>query len=147
MRTTNRLTKVAAMAAALAAVSTVALVSSAASALPAGTAATSGQNLAQASGTGTSSFQLTLTSNGSTLAAGTNTCPGDGIAGYKWTSYMVPASVDVATLTYNSGGPIAPSGVAFAQPLFSSSGSPQVSKSPGLGDGLVTVSKENTVVQ
>ncbi|MEI6402115.1 MAG: hypothetical protein WCP59_08010 [Actinomycetota bacterium] len=138
MRTTNRLTKVAAMAAALAAVSTVALVSSAASALPAGTAATTGQNLAQASGTGTSSFQLTLSSNGSTLAAGTNTCPGDGIAGYKWTSYMVPASVDVATLTYNSGGPIAPSGVAFAQPLFSSSGSPQVSKSPGLGDGLIT---------
>lgn len=138
MRTTNRLTKVAAMAAALAAVSTVALVSSAASALPAGTAATSGQVLAQASGTGTSNFQLTLTSNGSTLAAGTNTCPGDGIAGYKWTSYMVPASVDVATLTYNSGGPIAPSGVTFAQPLFSSSGSPQVSKSPGLGDGLIT---------
>ncbi len=60
MRTTNRLTKVAAMAAALAAVSTVALVSSVASALPAGTAATSGQNLAQASGTGTSNFQLTL---------------------------------------------------------------------------------------
>jgi hypothetical protein len=211
MRTTNRLTKVAAMAAALAAVSTVALVSSVASALPAGTAATSGQNLAQASGTGTSNFQLTLSSvlpsvASATSSAGTYTvtfssppklvvghkvtlagftagewnnsggpltvatvsgssvtltgftaaptasptvigtasansfisCPGDGIAGYKWTSYMVPASVDVATLTYNASGPIAPSGVTFAQPLFSSSGSPQVSKSPGLGDGLVT---------
>lgn len=131
MRTTNRLTKVAAMAAALAAVSTVALVSSAASALPGGTAPTTGQNLAQASGTESSNWQLTLT-------APNNVCPGDGLAGFKWTSYMVPASVDAATLTYNSSGPIAPAGVSFAQPLFSSSGSPQVSKTPGLGDGLVT---------
>jgi hypothetical protein len=131
MRRTNRLTKMAAVAAALAAAASVALVTTSASALPGGTAPTGGQNLAPSSGNASSNYQLTLT-------AGSNTCPGDGIAGYKWTTYMVPASVDAATLTYNSGGPIAPSGVTFAQPLFSSAGSPQVSKSPGLGDGLIS---------
>jgi hypothetical protein len=131
MRRTNRLTKATAVAAALAAAASVALVTSSAAALPAGTAPTSGQTLTVAAGaTSSTNFQLTL-------AAGSNTCPGDGIAGFKWSTYMVPASVDAATLTYTSTGPNAGTGV-FAQPLFSSTGSPQINKSPGLGDGLIS---------
>ncbi len=107
-----------------------------ASALPPGSAATGGQTLSVTSGNATTAWKLQLTSPN-------NVCPGDGLAGYKWSTYMVPAAVDAGTLTYNSLGPIAPSGVTFTQPLFSSTGSPIVAKSPGLGDGLITGTPAN----
>ena len=85
-----------------------------AQALPAGSAPTAGQVLSVLSGATATTFTLQL-------AAGANACPGDSASGgFRWNSYMVPASVDPATLTYGASGPIAPAGVAFTQPLFSS---------------------------
>jgi hypothetical protein len=109
----------------------VALTVGPAAALPPGTAPTTGQNLTVPAGaTSASDYQLTL-------STGNNFCPGDGLAGFRWATYMVPASVDAATLTYTPAGPSAGTGV-FAQPLFSSAGSPQVAKTPGIGDGLIS---------
>ena len=102
-----------------------------AGALPAGTAATPGMT-APASGTSSAPFALGLT-------APNNVCPGDTATGnYRWTTFMVPSTVDPAVLTFNSTGPIKPAGVTFAQPLFSSTQSPQVNKATGISDGLIT---------
>jgi hypothetical protein len=89
-----------------------------------------------------SGFTTPPTANATTLGTALSltfrSCPGDGLAGFRWSTFMVPASVDAATLTYNSTGPIAPSGVTFTQPLYSSSGSPQVAKTPAIGDARLT---------
>ncbi len=138
MTTTSKFTRVLAGVTAFAAVATVGLVSSTASALPAGTASTTGMTLTAIPGTATSNFNLVLASNGFSLAAGTDTCPGDSNGGYRWTSFMVPATVDAATLTYNASGPIVVAPNTFAQPLFSSTQSAQVNKAPGLSDGLIS---------
>jgi hypothetical protein len=131
MTTKSRMIRVLSMTAATAALASVALTVGPAAALPPGTAPTPGQNLTVPAGaTSSSNYQLTL-------STGNNFCPGDGLAGFRWATYMVPASVDAATLTWNSSGPIAGSGI-FAQPLFSSAGSPQVAKTPGIGDGLIS---------
>ena len=102
-----------------------------AAALPPGTAPTAGQTLSVTSGDATSDWKLTLT-------APNNTCPGDGLAGFRWSTFMVPASVDAATLTWNASGPVPPAGVTAAYPLFSSTGSPQIQKTPSIGDALIT---------
>jgi hypothetical protein len=136
MTTTSRLVRVLSMATATAALASVALAVSPASALPPGTAPTAGQTLTVAAGaTSSTNFQLSL-------SAPNNVCPGDGLAGYRWATYMVPASVDAATLTWTASGPSAGSGV-FAQPLFSEAGSPQVAKTPGIGTGLITGTPAN----
>lgn len=131
MTTKSRMIRVLSMTAATAALASVALTVGPAAALPPGTAPTPGQNLTVPAGaTSSSLFQMTL-------STGNNFCPGDAPAGFRWATYMVPASVDAATLTWNSSGPIAGSGI-FAQPLFSSAGSPQVARTPGIGDGLIS---------
>ncbi len=110
------------------------------SALPAGSAATTGLTLNTPSGTATSTFSLSLASNGQSLANGTNTCPGDTTTNpaYRWATYMVPKAADPAVLTYNTTGPILVGPNTFVQPLFSDSGASQVNKPPGLNDGLIT---------
>lgn len=131
MTTKSRMIRVLAMTAATAAVASVALTIGPAAALPPGTPPTTGQNLTVPAGaTSASLYQMTL-------STGNNFCPGDGLAGFRWATYMVPASVDAGTLTWTAAGPSAGAGV-FAQPLFSSSGSPQVAKTPGIGDGLIS---------
>lgn len=72
-------------------------------------------------------------------------CTGDSTAGgYRVQSYIVPASVDPATLTFGPQGPLpAGTGANLRQPLFSGAGTPIVNKttavasSPG-GGGLLT---------
>jgi hypothetical protein len=73
-------------------------------------------------------------------------CKGDSATGgYRVQSYIVPASVDPGTLTFDSGGPIPPgTGANLRLPLFSSvGGSPfvdqttAVATTPGSG-GLLT---------
>ena len=131
MTTKSRMVRVLSMTAAAAAVASVALTVGPAAALPPGTPPTTGQNLTVPAGaTSASLYQMTL-------STGNNFCPGDGLAGFRWATYMVPASVDAGTLTWTAAGPSAGSGV-FAQPLFSSAGSPQVAKTPGIGDGLIS---------
>ena len=108
------------------------LVPSGAGALPAGTPATAGQTISPSSGTSETVITLGLTSPN-------NVCPGDtATGGFRWTTYMVPESVDPATLTYNANGPIAPAVGVFTQPLFSSlSGSPQVNKNTAVTTGQI----------
>ena len=72
-------------------------------------------------------------------------CTGDTTTGgYKVQSYIVPASVDPATLTYDSLGPIsAATGSNFRQPLYSAGGTPVVNKNTAIatvdgGGGLLT---------
>jgi len=72
-------------------------------------------------------------------------CTGDSTSGgYRVQSYIVPASVDPATLTFGPQGPLpAGTGAYLSQPLFSGAGTPIVNKttavasSPG-GGGLLT---------
>jgi hypothetical protein len=80
--------------------------------------------LTQSSGTGATNFTINL--------GGSASCPGDGNAGYRWQTFMIPAAADLeATLTFGSSGPTAV-GSEFRQPLFDSSGSPVVSKLPDI---------------
>jgi len=61
------------------------------------------------------------------LPAGAS-CPGDSANdGYRWQTYMVPASVDPGSLQFGANGPN-PGGIgaAFRQPLFDTTGSPIV---------------------
>jgi len=115
--------------AAVIAVAATGLFSTSAQALPAGTPAAGAGTLSPLSGTNLSSFAFAPPVG--------SVCPGDGIAGYRWTTFMVAASVDPATLTYNASGPVSQGG-AYSLPLFNTSGSPQVAKTPALGTGLLT---------
>ena len=80
--------------------------------------------LTQSSGTGATSFTISL--------GGSASCPGDGNAGYRWQTFMIPAAADIdATLTFGSSGPTAV-GSEFRQPLFDINGSPVVQKLPDI---------------
>ena len=80
--------------------------------------------LTQSSGTGATNFTINL--------GGSASCPGDGNAGYRWQTFMIPAAADIdATLTFGSGGPTAV-GSEFRVPLFDTNGSPVVSKLPDI---------------
>jgi hypothetical protein len=110
-----------------------------ASALPAGTPPTPGQSIAPASGTEATAFTLSL-------AAPNNACPGDATTaggGFRWNQYIVSASVDAATLTWNASGPVLPAGSpagARAQALYSSTtGTAQVQRQTlAAGTGQIT---------
>ena len=95
------------------------------SALPPGTPATPGQNISVNSGTNSTTFSLTLT-------APNNGCPGNAsVDGFRWGQYLTSASVDAGTLTWTASGPQLPAGApagAIAQPLYSTTGSPQIAK-------------------
>ncbi|MEY3511383.1 MAG: hypothetical protein RL486_48 [Actinomycetota bacterium] len=94
-------------------------------ALPASGATNNGTaTLTQSSGTGATNFTINL--------GGSASCPGDGNAGYRWQTFMIPAAADIdATLTFGSSGPTAV-GSEFRQPLFDVSGSPVVAKLPDI---------------
>ena len=80
--------------------------------------------LTQSSGTGATNFTINL--------GGSASCPGDGNAGYRWQTFMIPSAADIdATLTVGSGGPTAVP-TEFRQPLFDSAGSPVVQKLPDI---------------
>ncbi len=101
-------------------------------ALPPGAAPTPGMTLSPTSGD--SSTEMTLR-----LAAPDNACPGDTVTGnYRWNTFMVPASVDVGTLTYNSQGPM-PSQFDFpVTPLFTAiGGSAIINKATAVQTGQI----------
>ncbi len=89
---------------------------------------------------GDSSTEIALT-----LTSPDNICPGDTTTGnFRWTTFMMPVAVDMATMTYNSQGPIAPRGVSFASPLFSFSDlAPLVDRSTA--DGTARIVGTTTV--
>ncbi|MEI8238376.1 MAG: hypothetical protein WCI22_03065 [Actinomycetota bacterium] len=87
----------------------------------------------------------TLTSGGSATEFGLRppngaACTGDtATGGYKFSTYMVPAAVDPATLTFDNNGPIPnatgnPTPSAFRQPLYAA-GSPIVNKNTSIDSG------------
>lgn len=115
--------------AAVVAVAATGLFSTSAQALPPGTAAAGAGVLSPLFGTNTSSFAFAPPTG--------SVCQGDGVALYRWSTFMVAASVDPATLIYNASGPVSQGG-AYTMPLFNTAGSPQVAKTPGLGSGLLT---------
>lgn len=83
-----------------------------ASALPPGTAPTPGFTISPTSGDSTTEIDLTL-------ASPNNVCPGDTATGnFRWQTYLTPISVDAATLTYNSQGPIKPAAAPNTYPLY-----------------------------
>jgi len=79
-----------------------------------------GGAVALSSGNSDTTFTLRLPAGAS--------CGGDSANdGYRVQSYMVPASVDPATLTFNAAGPIPNTlGAGFRQPLYDTAGSPFV---------------------
>ena len=65
-------------------------------------------------------------------------CSGDSVAGYRTQSYIVPATVDPNTLTFDSAGPTpADTGANLRQPLYDTTGTAWLSRTVGIGDGLV----------
>lgn len=74
------------------------------------------------SGDSGTAFRLSLPSGAS--------CPGDSANdGYRWQTYMVPASVDPSTLTFDANGPTPQgTGASFRQPLYDSAFNPVVNQ-------------------
>jgi hypothetical protein len=65
-------------------------------------------------------------------------CTGDGVAGYRVQSYMVPSSVDPSTLTFDANGPHPQAtGANFRQPLFKTDTTPYVNDAPNTGDAAI----------
>ncbi len=90
--------------------------------------AQSGAGLTPTSGIGSTPFNLTLP-----LGAA---CSGDSAGGgWRWQTYMVPATVDPSTLQFNANGPV-PAGVGatYRQPLFDVFGTPLVDQSTAIAD-------------
>ncbi len=123
-----------------ASVSAAAINAGAAQVLVAPGAPTAGQPLAR--GGSATVFALTPPAGAS--------CTGDSTTGgYRVQTYMVPASIDPATLTFGPQGPLpAGTGASLRQPLFSA-GTPVINKTtavastaggPGLLTGLPTIS-------
>jgi hypothetical protein len=83
-------------------------------------------------GNATTSFNL--------VPPSTAACSGDTATGqYRVNSYIVPASVDPSTLTWNSAGPVpVGQGATLRQPLFSATNSPLVNAATALNTGAIS---------
>ena len=117
--------------AAVTAVATAAVVAplmTAAPAFAAPPAPQTGAGLTPSSGIGSTAFTLSLPNQAA--------CAGDSAgAGWRWQTYMVPATVDPAGLQFDSNGPVpADVGADFRQPLFDVFGTPVVSQSTAIAD-------------
>lgn len=66
-------------------------------------------------------------------------CSGDSATGgYRVQTYMVPASVDLDTLTFGLTGPVpSTTGANYRQPLYTSAGSSWVNKTTAVNTGLL----------
>lgn len=105
-------------------------VSTAVNALPAGTPPEGAVTLAPSSGDSGTTIAMSFGGAG-------GFCPGDGVAGHRYSTYIVPRSTDVASITWTpAGNPNAP---AFSSPLRSPTGVLIRAQAPGFGDGLITV--------
>lgn len=98
---------------------------------------------AHALGTSNGTLAMTPPSGNSGTAfaldpADPQVCPGDGATdGYRWQTFMAPASIDPATLTFDANGPIPQAG-EFTQPLFDTGGSPVVQQNPDIGTAFIS---------
>ncbi len=122
----KKLTRLATIGVAFAA-ATVGLMSSTASALPA-----SSGPVSLSPATGNSDTVLTI------LPPSGAACPGDTATnGYRVQTFFVDNSIDPATLTYDTDGPVA-QGSALVIPLFSTSGGAQSNINTANSTGIIT---------
>jgi hypothetical protein len=80
--------------------------------------------------------------------SGTTTCPGDSSSsptgGYLWSTFMVPATANVAILQFDANGPRKTVtgdnayNLSFAEALYTPAGTPIVEMTTGLTTGLIT---------
>ncbi len=90
-----------------------------------------GNTISVSSGTGATTFSLNLT-------AFNNSCQGDTASGnYRWHQYVAAGAVDPSTISFTGGALTAPAG-GFVQPLYSTSGTPQVNRSTSGVTGQIT---------
>ena len=72
---------------------------------------------------------------------GSSSCPGDGVAGYRWQTFLIDASVDLQTVQFDATGPV-PSLPAdsskFSEALFDTSSVKVLAKTPSVGTGAIT---------
>ncbi len=122
--------------AAFASVAAVLPFTNSAQALPPGTAPAGTAVLSPASGNNlTSGFQIQLPADTSGPAAGLPArCPGDGVNGHRWHTYIIPITSDPASTTYAGGVPVGP---AVSSNLRNPSGTFIRNQLPGTGDGLI----------
>jgi hypothetical protein len=86
--------------------------------------------LAPATGTAATNFGFTL--------PGGAACPGDGTAGYRWQTFIIPNASDASQLVFVGGSPTIGGSATNIFPLFSA-GNPIVDQNPALTTGAVTV--------
>ena len=87
------------------------------------------------------------------LGLGANpSCPGDSAgAGYRWQTFMVPASADLSALSFTTAGPVTVDG-EFRSPLFSLGGDPVANRltdqavGPAVTGGISGVPQMNLAV-
>lgn len=125
---TMRMNLIRVVAGATIAAASIGLYAGAASAAAPGTPPVAPATMTPPSGTATSTFSL--------LPPPASKCPGDAATnGYRLQSYIAPAAVDPATLTYDANGPTA----AGSFPLYDVATSPFVNAvSLGIGDGIIS---------
>jgi hypothetical protein len=98
-------------------------------AAPPGTPPVAPAVVTPATGTASTAFSLTIP-NGAA-------CPGDSAsAGYRWSTFITPSSIDAATLTFDSNGPVAQAG-EFTFPLFTPAGTPVTAKNTAPTTGVI----------
>lgn len=103
-----------------------------AQALPPGTAPAGLAVLSPASGTNATGFSIGLPPT----PAGTGAvCPGDGVNGYRWGTYIMPITSDPASTIYDGVG--SPTGPAVTSSIRNPSGTFIRGQLPGTGDGLI----------
>ena len=106
-----------------------------ASAAPAGTPPAGPLTMTPATGDSSTNYQLQPAMGNNPSAA---FCPGDSATdNYRWQTFITPATIDPATLVYDSNGPVPQAGEA-TWPLFDTSSSAVVAQTTGVGDGLIS---------
>lgn len=109
-------------------ISAVGVCVSVASALPAGTAPAGTVTLNPSSGTSGTTFSIGFPNP-------PQFCPGDGVAGYRWGTFITPVTNDPAPMTYTPSG--SPQGPTFTASLRTPEGVQIRANTPGLTDGLI----------
>ncbi len=111
-------------------VAAVMFVSTVAQALPSGAPPAGAMVLNPSTGDSGTSISMTFAST-------PQFCPGDAVASFRWTTFIVPRSTDVASMTFSPSGN--PQGPAFSSALRTAvpGGVLVRAQNPGLGDGIV----------
>ncbi len=126
----KRFTRTVAGVAALAAVAAMVPATNLAQALPPGTPPAGAATLTPATGNSLNNFNISIPVGAS--------CPGDGPAGYRWGTYITPATNDPAAMVFDGLG--SPTGQpAITSSLRAPTGQLVRAVTPGLTNGLIAI--------